>query len=485
MKRLLPLLTAMLLLPLVPLRAQEGPYEALSAKLEEYFSALSGEPLAVQNAECDFLVSSCKDSLVRQFVALKIYDHYLNSKIMGDDGVAVHMADTWFIPGKVAMHSDMDLLNAKVFAEFNRQAQLGAEAPVLQLAGPSGEMVTVPFGNAYTLLYFYDTSCSTCRIETVRLRTFLVGTDFPLRAVAVYTGTDEAAWAQYRSASLDIPGMTHLWDPDLSSDFQRKYGVLQTPRMFLVSPDGTVVGRGLDTPALALLTDRFSGVSADYVYGTREGMDLYEKIFAGYGADLKPSDVLDVASHVAGRTYGEGALDAFRHLEGDLLYYLSSQTGEAYKEGTRLFIDRYITGQPDVWTSPEDTARVVSMALMMKELLDRTPVGSQVPDLKVHGELLRRPCLFRKASRKGVFSLRKADYIVFYTEGCGRCRETLSAARALADGKARVLLVDMDAVFSDDPDKARLLLDTFDLSALPYVMQLGKDGTILHRYLQL
>ena len=40
------------------LRAQE-PYPELGTKLEEYFTALSGEPAAVQNAECDFLISSC------------------------------------------------------------------------------------------------------------------------------------------------------------------------------------------------------------------------------------------------------------------------------------------------------------------------------------------------------------------------------------------------------------------------------------------
>ena len=56
------------------LRAQE-PYPELGAKLEEYFTALSGEPAAVQNAECDFLISSCQDSLVREYVARKIYSH--------------------------------------------------------------------------------------------------------------------------------------------------------------------------------------------------------------------------------------------------------------------------------------------------------------------------------------------------------------------------------------------------------------------------
>ena len=427
---------------------------------------------------------SCQDSLTRQFVALKIYDHYLNSKIMGDDGVAVHVADTWLIPGKVAMHSELDLLNAKVFAEFNRQAQLGAEAPTLVVMDQEGETVSVPGKGEYTVLYFYDTSCSTCRIESPRLRDFLKDTDFPLQTVAFYTGDDEEEWARYQATSLNVPGITHVWDPEMDSDYQRKYGVLQTPRMFLIGPDGTVVGRGLDTPALRMLTEKLSGKES-YVYGTREGTALYEKVFASYGDDLKPEDVLDVAAYVAERTYGEGDAESFKHMEGDLLYWLSSQTGEIYKEGTRLFIDKYILGVSEVWNKDEDAAQVVSMALMMQELLARTPVGSTVPDLQVHGTLLRKPCLFRKGSKDGVFSLRKADYLVFYTKGCGRCEETLAAARALADNKAQVLLVNMDTLFELYPDESRQLLDAFDLSGLPYVMQLGPDGVVQHKYLEL
>ena len=482
MKRLLTVLLAVFFT--FSLQAQEDRFEALGAKLEEYFAALAGDPVPVQNAECDFLIESCQDSLTRQFVALKIYDHYLNSKIMGDDGVAVHVADTWLIPGKVAMHSELDLLNAKVFAEFNRQAQLGAEAPTLVVMDQEGETVSVPGKGEYTVLYFYDTSCSTCRIESPRLRDFLKDTDFPLQTVAFYTGDDEEEWARYQATSLNVPGITHVWDPEMDSDYQRKYGVLQTPRMFLIGPDGTVVGRGLDTPALRMLTEKLSGKES-YVYGTREGTALYEKVFASYGDDLKPEDVLDVAAYVAERTYGEGDAESFKHMEGDLLYWLSSQTGEIYKEGTRLFIDKYILGVSDVWNKDEDAAQVVSMALMMQELLARTPVGSIVPDLQVHGTLLRKPCLFRKGSKDGVFSLRKADYLVFYTKGCGRCEETLAAARALADNKAKVLLVNMDNLFEQYPDESRQLLDTFDLSGLPYVLQLGPGGVVQHKYLEL
>ena len=43
----------------------------------------------------------------------------------------------------------------------------------------------------------------------------------------------------------------------------------------------------------------------------------------------------------------------------------------------------------------------------------------------------------------------------------------------------------MDSMGEKDVDKLYKLLDTFDLSGLPYVMQLGSGGVVLHRYLEL
>jgi hypothetical protein len=46
-----------------------------------------------------------------------------------------------------------------------------------------------------------------------------------------------------------------------------------------------------------------------------------------------------------------------------------------------------------------------------------------------------------------------------------------------------VLLVDMDALFSDRPDEAKAALDAFDLSALPFIVRVDKEGTVLEKYL--
>lgn len=463
--------------------AQE-PYPELGAKLDEYFTALAGEPASVQNKECDYLIASCQDSLVRQYVALKVYNHYLQSKILGDDAVAVHVAREWFLSGKVAMAEEMDLVNAKVFVAFNEASLIGMPAPVLQAFDPSGARVKMP-GAGYSVLYFYDTGCATCKVESARLKAFVKEGKYPVTVYAIYVGQDDASWEAYRAG---FEGVTHVWSPS-PEDWQRLYGVLQTPRMFLVSPSGEILGRGLDTSALQMLLNReFS--AGQFVYGERAQMEALDQLFAAYGDSLTVSHVMDVADYMAARTFGEGNLDAFKQNFGDMLYYLSSRKTEVFREAAVPFVKKYIQ-LPDVWDSPQDQAQVVSLGELLLDLCTRTPVGSPVPDMPVPGVLRRKPCLFVPGSRSGAFSLRKLKgapaYLVFYSAGCASCQEMLAAVERVVqeNRRARVLLVDMDAVLNDAPQLGRQLLDTFDLSALPMVVQLDKKGVVQHKYVSL
>lgn len=479
-------LAALLCVFSLGLRAQE-PYPELGAKLEEYFTALAGEKPAVQNAECDFLIESCRDSLVRQYVALKIYNHYLGSKIMGDDAVAVHVAEKWFLSGKVKMASEEDLLNAKIYAEFNRSSLIGAQAPSATLKSPAGEAVQLPAPGVYNVLYFYDTGCSSCKLESTRLAELVSSGKYDLRLYAVYVGADKNAWEQYRGS---LPDAVHLWDPGMEGDWQRKYGILKTPSLFLVDPDGKILGRGLDTPALRILLNQEYS-AGNQVYGESGQLARYNQLFSAYGDTLSVQHILNVADYLAERTFGEGDMDSFKQVTGDLLYYLSNQRGEVYHDAVVPFVRKYITGLPDVWTSADDKAQVVSLGEMMADLTSRTPVGSVVPELEVPGTLRQKGCLFRKSSKEGSFTLPalkgKPGYIVFYTRGCGLCEETLAAVDRLvaSDHGVKVLLVDMDQVLIDRPELGKQLLDTFDLAGMPLVLEVDKKGVIRHRYVTL
>ena len=537
----------------------------LDKRLETYFQILEPENVDVKSRECDLLIDSAKDSLLRQHIALKAYDHYLNSTLMGDEGVAVHLTDTWFAPGLVSMGGEEVLFNAKIFADFNRQSLLGKPVPSFAMESFEGDSVS--FGGRsehYRVLLFYDTDCAKCKLELMRLRPLLDSRNWPVDLYAVYTGGDKESWGRWLSERMNINAprtrIFNLWDPEVKSDYQMKYGVLQTPRMFLIDKEGTIIGRGLDSDALEHLLDIVLPVFVDYEYGGAASAALMDDLFASYddpvsdslshrGSDSSrmhpdrslslskrsaPTRILSMAKALESSTLAKSDTLSFKHLEGDLLYWLTSRRDELSKEGTLPFINEYILSRPGIWNTQDDTLKVVGLARMMKDLLSRTPVGSKLPkakDLisksssaesqsnttvwpdriqeqdevnnrnqasdrsleqvdvsdKAHGDhTLIQPrndanALFlRDWTRKWNRLRRKGGYIVFHTEGCPVCKAELSAADSLG---LRTLDVNVDEIMVTNPAIAKSLLDTFDLSSMPLILQVGRHGIILRRYL--
>lgn len=479
------LLSLLLILLSFGLRAQlPSPLDsattaALESRLEEYFAAMEREPVQVKIGECDFMLESCTDSLVRQYVAVRIYDHFLGSNVMGDEAVAVHMVDDWFIPGKVSMYSDIDMLNARVYAEFHRSSLIGMEAPRLTLRALDGSAVTAPVQGAASVLFFYDTSCAKCKLEMLRLREYLPQLDVPLEFFAVYTGVSEEQWKEFIDTrwDFDVPSVRvhHVWDPELESNFQMLYGVLQTPQMLLVGPDGIIAGRSLDTDALAQLLP--SVLPQAYEYGSNTS--LFESLFDGEGTSA--ANILEMAEYIKEQALARSDSTMCRHMLGDMLYYLMDTPGEEVKLALRTFITMYVEGDPALWNDPADVRRIVRPAEVCKDLLDRVPVGSRIPRMKVRGVLLKDggPVDLSDVRTRRLRSLRgNPSYILFHTPGCSTCDAELEAVRSVfeAEPGARVLLV--------NPEENGIeLLDAFDLSVLPFALRMDRKGTVLARYI--
>ena len=299
---------------------------ALDERLTEYFLTLDREGLDVQKQECDFLIGTATDSLVRQFVALRVYDHYLSSPVMGAEAVALHVFDNWFLPGHVRMGSDMDLLNARIFADFNRQSMIGERAPELCMESLEGGMADISVSERqgrYSVLFFYDVDCSKCKVESILLRNVLETEDFPIDFYAIYAGDNRSKWESYVEDRLSVQASrtrtVHMWDPQFDSDFQRKYGVIQTPRLFLVSPEGIIIGRGLDAQALSLMLHGiFDEVELEY--GGEESKALFSSIFGDDDRAVAMEDVVRMADYIKTATLEKGDTVMFRQLSGDLLY---------------------------------------------------------------------------------------------------------------------------------------------------------------------
>lgn len=475
-------------LTLTAQQADSSRLSALSLKLDEYYETLKHESLDVQKAECDFLIGSATDSLLRQHIALDIYEHYLNSPIMGAENVAVHVFDKWIDSGKVKMRSSSDFITAQVHADFNRQSLLGSKAPELRmlLSDGSGEELFTendPSG-VFRVLYFYDTDCAKCRIETLFLKKLIDTGKYPVEFYAIYVGDDRDSWEKYISEALGQDTAIHMWDPSLDSDFQRKYGVLKTPRLFLVAPDETIIGRGLDVKSLEVLLE---GIFADNSldYGTPESEDLFDGIFAASAGRPSAGEVKGIADYIHDRTIARGDTLMFRQMSGDYLYYLASHSGEGYKEGLKYHIEKNILSADKVWKTEDDSLKIIGFAQILNDLLSRALPGSLVPDIKVPGELYSSRGVKNVTMRLPKLRGRN-NIILFYTEGCEICAAEKEAAKALLkDRKTKVFMVNIDTLMTENPSLASRLMDAFDLSSLPHIIRTDSKGTVLGRYISL
>ena len=476
MKRLFTILLWVLLLAFPAGSAAQQPdsasLKALNGRLEEYFKTLEPERIEVKERECDILIESARTQSVRDYIAQKVYDHYFNSPVMGDEAVAIHITDSWFATGKAEMRSEMELLDARIFADFNRQSLLGMQAPLLEALDPQGDTVRIGGpAKRYRVLFFYDTDCAKCKMETILLKSKLNSKDYPVDVYAFCTGENPDEWQDWRDNRFNLraesTAVIHVWDPEVHSDYQKKYGVLQTPRMFLLDRGGRIIGRGMDSDALAQVLDILIS-REDYTYGGESSGTLFDNLFSAYGEDIKPEDILETAGMLEQRTLGKGDTLMFKHLEGDLLYYLVPKRDEVHMDGAKRFIDSYILGRPEIWNTADDTLKVVGLARMMDELLSRTPVGTRIPKM---------------SSIKGWNRFRrKGGYLLFHTEGCPVCAQEVEAAKLSG---YRYFEVNMDALSESDPDSARKLLDTFDLSGLPFIMETGRRGLVKRKYVSL
>lgn len=242
------------------LRAQEQPdykkYSGLDSLLTQFYTALQKESVEQKFVEFDFLISSCQDSLTRQHVALEIFNHYrTRPRVMGEEEVAILIYDKWIGSGIVKPRSEFEEFEAELFVKFNRSSMLGMQAAPVTLKKLRGEM-TVPRPGKVSVLFFYDTSCAKCNLEIQILPALLNAVKQPLDFYAVYVGSEKRDFkAMNRNFKIKNRKLKlfHLWDPELDSDYIMQYGVVGTPRMYLVLEDGEIFGRRLEVSNLAEL----------------------------------------------------------------------------------------------------------------------------------------------------------------------------------------------------------------------------------------
>ena len=186
-----------------------------------------------------------------RYVLSNLFNHYMNSKVMGQEAVVVHLADKYYINDeRTNWESEKFMYDITNFVNRTKPTLLGKVAPDLLMQTLSGQYESVEGIDAdFLILYFYEPHCGVCRTETPKVHgVYDKFRDKGVQAFAVYTQQDKEEWTAYvAEKSLD---WINVWDPQNSSDFREKYNVYTTPQIYLLDKDKKVVGRRLDSQNL-------------------------------------------------------------------------------------------------------------------------------------------------------------------------------------------------------------------------------------------
>lgn len=453
-----------------------------------------------------FIMTGKSDEEIAQ-IAYYIYRYYRESRIMGYDEIAIYVADNYFLNGKYKLPDEETRLEMRLFADANRRSLIGMRAPVLTMQDPAGNDVSFPEGEQdYYILYFYDDECPGCQRMTPTLMQYLSRSDEDINFTVymVYTQDDRERWMDYVAKVVhpfDLPdnvSLFNLWDPEMSSDFLTAYGVISTPKLFLVDRNGVIIGRELTPTALSQVVE----LNESQMTATEE---LFEQIFLPMANTADTTEIVETIDMFFEDSKDNP--DFFHEIFYELYQYLKSSPSYTLQQGAAYLANKYIAGMPELWETVEFTDKGVSHGsviradyLSVKEFIDQTalavlmfyrnPLDKQATDLTLRT---------LKNKKQSIYDLR-ARYTVlyFYDMNCALCSAVSDAIDKIQrrydasdvcvaaiytgkDNKWKRYVKESDRAWIDLWDRKREsgMFDKYDLMDVPAIYLLDENKVTL------
>lgn len=187
-----------------------------------------------------------------EFMIWELIIKYERSNIMGLDAVFVHLVE------KHIRNHSYEWLNKTVQKNLEERATIltplliGKTAPNIVMMDTSGSPRALAGIKAdYTLLFFWDTQCSHCKIETPKLIDFYQKNhkDFSFEVFAVCTDTSFLRMKEY-IREKDLKWINVHGYQSFTPDFHDQYDIYSTPVFYLLNREKKIIGKRILTDHL-------------------------------------------------------------------------------------------------------------------------------------------------------------------------------------------------------------------------------------------
>ncbi|MFT4033904.1 MAG: DUF5106 domain-containing protein [Siphonobacter sp.] len=231
----------------------------LQQKIDTYFNNLVYQLPDSIITEADQLMSRTKGHDMRRYVAYRITSKYEQSKVVGVDGVFVHMGEKYYI-GEPALWDTSTVTNFKKRIETLKPLLVGKQIPNMYQTDTLGYNLNLYDVKAnYTILFIYSDECGHCQEAVPLLKKFYE--KYKNLGVKIYA-TDmlrnKTEWIKFihEYKTQDFINVTDIHtDPATKqtvyyTDYLKTFDAVTTPTIYILDKDKKILARKIPAEEL-------------------------------------------------------------------------------------------------------------------------------------------------------------------------------------------------------------------------------------------
>ena len=217
-------------------------------KLERYIKELTVQQSDSLIKEADMLAEKTKASKeMNLYTIYWITSEYERPKVLGTDGVFIHMAEKYYLTGIMPLSDSAALAKVKEKVNTMKPLLIGKVLPPLSVSDTLRRPINYAGIKAdYLIVFLYDVDCGHCRKAIPDVKKYIDanrGKGIQILAVPTPNGSPEA-WKKL-IREFKIQNWINGYDYDFRTDFRHQYDVFTTPTVYVLDKEKKIIGRGV------------------------------------------------------------------------------------------------------------------------------------------------------------------------------------------------------------------------------------------------
>ena len=226
-------------------------------KVENYFrNILPQSPDSIIKTADYLLLLARSNTEMYKFLLNWLTDEYMYPKYMGLDAVFVHLFENYHSKGISTWLNEKQQNIISNRAYMLMANLIGEKAADLEMVDSSGKPVHLYDINApYTLVVFWDPTCSHCRVEVPKLDSMYEAKwkNQGMKIYGVLTENEKPKWLQFIKEN-NLKDWIHVYQKDEikksiadanKPGYKQLYDVVQTPTLYLLDKEKHIIAKKL------------------------------------------------------------------------------------------------------------------------------------------------------------------------------------------------------------------------------------------------